>query len=224
MIRARPDSATAERIASDASAAAAAPRVVLSRVDRQVHGNHFDDDDRSITPFLHTVSMAPTLGTPGLKSRLHKSRGVTGFHTIHPAATPGLTPPVAGGAMGLDRRKHALTDAFRLFLSDSRNLEQRAVRAGLQACEMLQGAVMEDDVWRHAALAGQLEPQRAQRLEQRTFILAECCRGRGRCASSSRLRAGGPQSARLAVQHGVSSAPEQRHAVGCELQRRVLLA
>src|SRR5918993_159987 len=126
--------------------------------------------------------------------------------------------------VGSDGRKHAFADAFGLLLSNPRHLEQRAMRAGLEAGEVLQGAVVEDDVGRHVPLPGQLEPERAQRLEERALILAERRRGGRRRPSPARLRTGGAQGARLAIQHGVSPAAEERHAVACELQGRILLA
>ena len=88
------------------------------------------------------------------------------------------------------------------------------MRAGLQAGEVLQGAVVEDDVRGDVPLPCELEPERAQRLEYRTLVVAEGRRRRRRCTSAPRLGAGRPQRARLAIQHGVAGAAEQRDAVG----------
>src|SRR5215218_1603486 len=118
--------------------------------------------------------------------------------------SPILSLTSGAAAVGADGRKHAFTDAFGFLLSNPRHLEQRAVRAGLQAGELLQGAVVEDHVGGHVPLPCQLEPERAQRLEERTLVLAERRRGGRRRTSPARLRTGGAQGARLAIQHGVS--------------------
>src|SRR4051812_3244774 len=84
----------------------------------------------------------------------------------------GREPRSSPSSAVAEQSEQSLPVLLRLALADPLDREQFGGAARASPCQLAQRAVVEDDVRRHAALAGDLAAQRAQRLEQRLVRLA----------------------------------------------------